>query len=143
MGRPINDVTGEIIDAAMKVHKQFGPGLLESVCQRLLAWELERRGLHVEMNKCVSLHFEGLHFDRALTIDLLVEDRVIVEVKSVEKKLPVHFKQVLTYLRVTGLQVGLLINFGSATLMEGVERVANNYGHTSSLQDAEVDAGPS
>ena len=128
MSRPVNEITSEIIDAAVRIHKRFGPGLLESVCQKLLARALERRGFRVEINKSISFEFDGLRFERALTVDLLIDDVVLVEVKSVEKTAPVHFKQVLTYLRVTGLSVGLLINFGAATLVEGLHRIANSRG---------------
>ena len=138
MTRPINEITGIIVDSALKIHRRFGPGLLESVCQKLLARELERRGLRVDVNRMISFEFDGLRFERALTIDLLVEDSVVVEVKSVEKMAPVHFKQVLTYLRVTGLTVGLLINFGLARLKDGIERVANNYGEATS-HESEID----
>ena len=126
--RPVNEITGQVIDAALRIHNCFGPGLLESVCQKLLARELSRRGLHVELNRGVSFEFDALPFQNAVFIDLLIEDSVIVEVKSVEKLAAVHLKQVLTYLRVSGLEVGLLINFGAATLKEGLHRVVNNYG---------------
>ena len=125
--RDIDEITGEIVDAAYKLHTRLGPGLLESVYEAVLARQLERRGLFVERQKPVSFEFDGMHFDRGLPADLLVEGRVVVELKSVETLAPVHSKQLLTYLKLLNLQVGLLINFGAATLKEGLHRVVNNY----------------
>ncbi|NCO34639.1 MAG: Fe3+ hydroxamate ABC transporter substrate-binding protein [Armatimonadetes bacterium CG2_30_59_28] len=127
MGKEIDEITGEIVDAAYKRHTRLGPGLLESVYETVLARELERRGLKVEWQKTVAFEFDGMHFEEGLRLDLLVEDRVVVELKSVENLAPVHFKQVLTYLRLLDLRVGLLINFGAATLKEGLHRIANKY----------------
>jgi GxxExxY protein len=125
--REIDEITGEIVDAAVKLHTRLGPGLLESVYEMVLAKELERRDLKVERQKPVSFEFDGLHFEEGFRVDLLVEGRVVVELKSVEKIAPVHGKQVLTYLRLLNLPVGLLINFGAATLKEGLQRIVNNY----------------
>ena len=125
--RDIDDVTGQIVDAAYKVHTGVGPGLLESVYEAVLARELERRELKVERQKLVAFQSDGMRFDEGLRLDLLVDDRVVVELKSVEKLAPVHSKQVLTYLRLLSLPVGLLINFGAATLKEGLHRIVNNY----------------
>ena len=127
MSRDINDVTGEIVDAAYKLHTQLGPGLLESVYETVLARSLERRGLVVSQQHTVSFEFEGIHFEEGLRVDLLVENNVVVELKSVEKLAPVHAKQLLTYLRLLRLPVGLLINFGAPTLKEGLRRIVNNY----------------
>lgn len=124
--RELDEITGGIIDAALKIHKSLGPGLLESVYEAILARELERRGFHVETQKAVPFEYDGMHFDEGFRIDLLVDHRVVVELKSVEKLAPVHSKQLLTYLRLQKLQVGLLINFGSATLKEGLHRIVNN-----------------
>lgn len=123
--KKIDDITGEIVDAAIKLHRGLGPGLLESVYEQILARELARRGLTVERQKIVSFEFDGMLFDEGFRLDLLVEDSVIVELKSVEKLAPVHSKQVLTYLRLMNLPVGLLINFGSPTLIEGLHRIVN------------------
>jgi iron complex transport system substrate-binding protein len=123
--RSLDDITGEIVDAAYKVHTALGPGLLESVYEMVLARELERRGLHVERQKPISVDLDGLHFSDCFRVDLLVEHTVVVEVKSVEVLLPVHPKQVLTYLRLLGQPVGLLINFGAPRLKEGLRRVVN------------------
>jgi iron complex transport system substrate-binding protein len=127
MTREIDEITGEIIDAAYKLHTGLGPGLLESVYEAVLARSLQRRGLKVERQKVVAFDFDGMHFDEGLRVDLLVDDVVIVELKSVEKLAPVHWKQVLTYLRLLNLPVGLLVNFGGATLKEGLHRVVNGY----------------
>jgi iron complex transport system substrate-binding protein len=125
--RDIDEITGEIVDAAYQVHTRMGPGLLESVYAVVMVRALERRGLKVERNKTVTFEFDGMRFERGLRVDLLVEDRVVVELKSVEISAPVHAKQVLTYLRLLKLPVGLLINFGAATLKQGVRRIVNNY----------------
>lgn len=106
--------------------------MLESVYELVLAKELERRGLKVETQKPVSFEFDGLRFDDAFRVDLLIEGRVVVELKSVETFAPVHSKQILTYLRLLNLPVGLLINFGAATMKEGLHRVVNNYQPSSS-----------
>jgi iron complex transport system substrate-binding protein len=126
-GREIDEITGQIVDAAVKLNMRLGPGLLESVYQVVLARELERRGLMVERQKPISFGFDGLRFDDAFRIDPLVEGRVVVELKSVEALLPVHFKQLLIYLRLLNLPVGQLINFGAATMTERLKRVVNNY----------------
>lgn len=120
-------LTGEIVDAAYRIHTKLGPGLLESVYEAVLARSLEQRGLKVERQKPVPIEFDGLRFDEGFRIDLLVDDRVVVELKSVEQLAPVHSKQLLTYIRLLDLRVGLLINFGAATLKEGVRRVVNAY----------------
>jgi iron complex transport system substrate-binding protein len=119
-------LTGEIVDAAFKLHQALGPGLLEGVYELLLAKELERRGFRAARQVSVSFEYDGLSFQDAFRVDLLVESRVVVELKSVERFAPVHAKQLLTYLRLMNLPVGLLINFGAATLKEGIHRVANS-----------------
>jgi GxxExxY protein len=124
-GKALDDITGEIVDAAYKLHKGLGPGLLESVYEMVLARDLVRRGLTIERQKPISFDYDGLHFEGGLRLDLLIECRVVVEIKSVEVLLPVHAKQVLTYLRLLKLPVGLLINFGAPTLKEGLHRVVN------------------
>lgn len=123
--RETNDITAEIVDAAYSIHAGIGPGLLESVYETLLERELTRRGLTVERQKAVSFEYDGVRFEDGFRVDLLVENQVIVELKCVERIAPVHPKQVLTYLRLMKLPVGLLINFGAPTLKEGIKRVAN------------------
>jgi GxxExxY protein len=127
----IDEITGEIVDAAVKLHKRFGPGMLESVYERLLAHELTRRGLTVERQRAVTFSFEGATFENAFRVDLLVNDIVAVEVKSLETLAPVHHKQLLTYLRPLDLRVGLLINFGAAMLRGSIHRVVNGYAQQS------------
>ncbi|HEX6039278.1 GxxExxY protein [Longimicrobium sp.] len=125
--RDVNQVTGEIVDASYRLHTRLGPGLMEQVYQALLAKSLQERGLKVEVERVVSFELDGMRFDRAFRVDLLVEGRVIVELKSVEKLAPVHSKQLLTYLRLLNLPVGLLINFGAVRMKEGVHRIANSH----------------
>ncbi|GMU94045.1 MAG: hypothetical protein AMXMBFR4_31030 [Candidatus Hydrogenedentota bacterium] len=124
--KELDDITGGIVDSAMKIHMELGPGLLESVYEAVLARALERRGFRVERQKTVRFEYDGMVFEEGFRVDLLVEGRVVVELKSVEKLAPVHGKQVLTYLRLMNLPVGLLINFGAATLKEGLHRIVNN-----------------
>ena len=123
--KPLDDITGAVIDAAMKIHMELGPGLLESVYEVVLARALERRGFHVERQKVIRFEYDGVVFDEGFRADLLVDGRVLVELKSVEKLAPVHSKQLLTYLRLTRQPVGLLLNFGAVTLKEGLHRVVN------------------
>ena len=115
-----NEITQIIIDTAFKVHTKLGPGLLESVYDIVLAHELVKRGLRVERQKPIPIQYEELTFEEGFRADLLVEDKVIVELKSVEVLAPVHPKQVLTYLRLSGRKVGLLMNFGAARLKDGI-----------------------
>ena len=121
----LDEITGAIIDCSIKIHIELGPGLLESVYEAVLARALEKRGLRVERQRVIRFEYNGMVFEEGFRIDLMVEGRVIVELKSVEKLAPVHSKQLLTYLRLTNLHVGLLINFGEATLKEGLHRIVN------------------
>ena len=130
--KALDDITGEIVDAAFKLHTSLGPGLLESVYETVLARALQRRGLQVERQKSVSFHYDGLDFNDGFRVDLMIESRVIVEIKSVEKLAPVHSKQMLTYLRLLNLPVGLLINFGAPTLKDGLHRIVNGLPRTAS-----------
>ncbi len=123
----IDDITGAVLDTANKLHMRMGPGLLETVYERLLAAALTRRGLTVERQRPIDITDEGETFRAAFYIDLLVQQLVIVKIKSVERLAPVHEKQLMTYLRLTGLQAGLLINFNSARLTDGVRRIVNGY----------------
>lgn len=138
----IDDITGQIVDAAYKLHTRLGPGLLESVYEVVLARELARRGLRVERQKAVSFEFDGMCFEDAYRVDLLVEGLVVVELKSVENLAPVHPKQVLTYLRLLNLPVGLLLNFGAATMKEGMHRIVNNYVPSPSTPSVSPSASP-
>lgn len=123
--KPLDEVTGGIVDACVKLHTNLGPGLLESIYETVLARDLERRGFRVERQKPVSFEYDGIDFVDALRVDILVESRVVVEIKSVEKLLPVHPKQLLTYLRLLKLPVGLLVNFGAPSMKEGLHRIVN------------------
>lgn len=116
------------VDCGFKIHEALGPGLLESVYEALLAQALTRRGLLVERQKPIPIRFEGIVLDEGFRADLLVERRLLIELKWVERTAPVHGKQLLTYLRLMELPLGLLINFGAATFREGVRRVVNNHG---------------
>ena len=115
------------VDCGFKIHERLGPGLLESVYEAVLAQSLARRGLVVERQKPVPIHLDALTIDEGFRVDLLVEGRLLIELKSVERFAPVHGKQVLTYLRLMDLPLGLLMNFGAATFREGIKRVANKY----------------
>ena len=123
----IDQITADVLDVCLPVHRELGPGLLESVYETVLAGKLTQMGHFVERQKAVDIEFEGLRFDSAFRIDLLVDRRVIVEIKSTERLNAAHSKQLLTYLRLTKLSVGLLINFAGATLKEGVKRIVNNH----------------
>ncbi len=123
----INDITGEIVDSAIKVHTALGPGLLESAYEACLSHELRKRGLKVEAQLELPVRYDGLTLDAGYKIDLLVENQVIVELKAVEKIHPVHEAQLLSHLKLSDLQVGLLINFNVTRLTEGVKRLVCNY----------------
>jgi GxxExxY protein len=125
--KPINELTREVIGLAMRVHSALGPGLFETVYEIVLVGKLVEAGYNVQRQVPVDINFEGTHFPNAFKIDILIEDRLIIEVKSIAALLPVHSKQLLTYLRLRNLQVGLLLNFGGATMAEGVARVVNNH----------------
>ena len=119
-------VTGAVIDESIRIHRRLGPGVFESVYETVLATLLERRGLHVERQRLVSFTFDDLRFEQGFRLDLLVEHSVVVEVKSLDRLAAVHRKQLLTYLRLTNLRVGLLLNFGAETMKDGIRRVVND-----------------
>jgi GxxExxY protein len=114
-----------ILAAAFRVHSRLGPGLLESVYLRVLAYELTKGGLSVEVQKWIPICYEELRFENGYRADLIVEKKVLLELKSAEALLPVHAKQVLTYLRLAKLRIGYLINFGEAHLKTGIKRLIN------------------
>ena len=124
--RDINQLSGEIVDCAFRLHVGLGPGLLESVYQRVLTAMLRRRGLEVATELPVSFDYEGMRFENGLRLDMMVDGLIIVELKSVEYLAPVHRKQLITYLRLTNCRLGLLLNFGSPTMKEGIHRIVNN-----------------
>jgi len=119
----IERVAHEIVDGAFKVHSQLGPGLLESVYEECLAFELTRRGLLVERQVLVPIIYDGVRLDAGFRIDLLVNKCVLVELKAVEKMIPLYDAQVLTYLKLTGIRLGILLNFNSKLLKDGIKRV--------------------
>ena len=125
--KSLDEVSGLVVDAAIKIHREFGPGLLESVYEKILMAELEGRGLKVECQKPLSLTYAGRTFNEAYRVDMLVEDSVILELKSTAQMAPVFPKQLRTYLVLSNLHVGLLLNFGMNTMKEGIIRVVNNY----------------
>ncbi len=127
MERDWDAITGEVIDASLKIHRDLGPGLLESVYEMILAAELERRGRTVVRQKAIDIDYDGMQFAVAFRIDLFVDDCLLVEIKSVERLNAAHAKQVLTYLKLTEQPLGLLINFGGATLKEGLRRIVNDF----------------
>jgi GxxExxY protein len=119
-------IAKEVVDAAVKLHQQFGPGVYESVYEPLMVYELEKRGFDVRNQIAAPLVYDGIKFDVGFTMDVVVSERVILELKSIERLQPTHFKQLLTYLRLTGLRLGLLINFGEAVLKNGIHRIVND-----------------
>jgi GxxExxY protein len=121
-----NEIAKQLLDAAFVVHPKLGPGLVESVYEVVLAYELKKRGLTVERQKPMPILYDNIRFDEAFRSDLVVNEKVIAaELKSLEALLPVHAKQLLTQLRLSGLKLGLLINFGEAHLKNGIKRVIN------------------
>jgi iron complex transport system substrate-binding protein len=122
-GMKMNEASGMIVDAALWVHKELGPGLLESVYEVILADRLAGMGMHVERQRSIPIRFGGKSFEEGFRADLIVNGSIIVEIKSVEQLARVHKKQLLTYLRLSGLSLGLLINFGGEFLKGNIERI--------------------
>ena len=120
-----NEIAKEVVDAAYKIHTRLGPGLLESVYQSVLEYELGKRGLAVKAEQPIPVVYEDVHLEVGFR-DLVVENKVIIELKSVETVHTVHKKQLLTYLRLADKRLGLLINFGSFLIKDGISRIANN-----------------
>jgi GxxExxY protein len=123
----LDDITGAIVDASVRIHRRFGPGLLESLYEAILTRDLRQRGLRVERQRLITFSYDGIDIEDAFRADPIVDECVIVEVKSLEHVSPVHSKQLLTYLRLTNLRVGLLLNFGAEIMKDGIDRVVNNY----------------
>jgi GxxExxY protein len=121
----INEITGQIVDASIKVHTQLGPGLLESAYEACLTYELRKRGLDVGVQVPLPIRYEDVKLDAGYRLDLLVESSVIVELKSVEKMIPLYNAQLLSYLKLSGMKIGLLINFNVIRLKDGLKRLAN------------------
>jgi GxxExxY protein len=120
-----NEVAKQIVDVAFKIHTTFGPGLLESVYETIMAYELQKRGLSVRRQQAIPVIYEDVRMDIGFRADLIVENKVVVEIKSVDAIAPVHKKQLLTYLRLTDKRLGLLINFNVELIKNGISRVVN------------------
>ena len=118
----------DVVDECIRIHQELGPGLLESVYESVLAIALERRGLAVQRQVAVDITYDGLTIPAAFRIDLLIEECLTLEIKSVDALTNLHAKQLLTYLRLTNRTLGLLLNFSGETMKEGIRRVANNHG---------------
>jgi GxxExxY protein len=123
-----NSIATLVVDAAFKIHKSLGPGLLESVYQATLSYELEKRGLNVRQQVGLPVYYETLKLEIGYRVDLIVADKVIIEIKSVEALALVHRMQLLTYLRLADLRLGLLINFNVERIRDGIHRVVNGLG---------------
>jgi GxxExxY protein len=120
-----NEIANIVVDTALRIHRRLGPGLLESAYSIVLTHELTKRGLRVERELPVPITWDGVRIDVGFRADLLVNDSVIIEAKSVEKLIPLHSKQLLTYLRLADKRLGLLLNFGAELLKDGIVRVVN------------------
>jgi GxxExxY protein len=120
-----NEIAKHIVDAAFRIHTSLGPGLLESVYEAVMAEELARRGLHAERQQALPVVWQNAHLEAGFRVDLIVENKVIVEIKSVEAIAPVHRKQLLTYLRLANKRLGILINFDVDLIKDGIARVVN------------------
>lgn len=121
-----NELSNKIIGCAIDLHRSLGPGLLESVYESALAFDLEEIGLNIQRQLAMPLMYKGIHQDIGYRLDLLVENKVVVEIKSIDALSPVHFAQTLTYLRLSEKRLGLLINFNTKYLRDGIHRVVNN-----------------
>jgi len=120
-----NEIGTLIVDSAVRLHRDLGPGLLETVYEVSLATKIRKRGLSVERQVVIPIEYEGQRFDEGFRADLIVQGKVIVELKSVEKVHPAHKKQLLTYLRLTGMKLGYLLNFGEALMKDGITRIVH------------------
>jgi len=128
----VEELAAIAVECGLKLHRDLGPGLLESVYEALLAASLARRGLSVERQKVIGIEYEGVRLREGFRADLLVEQSLIIEIKCVERIAPVHSRQLLTYLRLSGRTLGLLMNFGGETFREGLKRVVNGHGPVAS-----------
>jgi GxxExxY protein len=123
----IDVIASEIVDASLKIHKELGPGLLESAYETCLEHELKKRGFQVERQKIQPIYYDGLIIDAGYRIDLLIGDSIIIELKAVEQLLPVHQAQLLTYLKLSQKSLGFLINFNVPLIKDGIRRIANQF----------------
>ncbi len=120
-----NEIGKRIVDGAVQVHRELGPGLLETVYEIILAHELRRQGLQVERQVPVTVEYRGIRFEEGFRADLIIENKVIIELKCVERLANAHKKQLLTYLRLTDIKLGYLLNFGTALMKDGITRTVN------------------
>jgi GxxExxY protein len=120
-----NQIAAAVVDAAFKIHTTLGPGLLESVYESTLEYELRKRGLSVRRQISLPVYYEGLKLELGYRVDLIVGDKVIIEIKSIEALAPIHKRQLLTYLRLANMRLGLLINFNVERIKDGIKRVVN------------------
>lgn len=125
--KPIDDITRDVIGVVMAIHRDLGPGLLESVYETVLAGKLAHMGYKVDRQKPINIEFDGLTFEAAFRVDVMIDGRLVIEIKSVDQLQRVHAKQLLTYLRLTRQSVGLILNFGGETMKEGIRRLVNNH----------------
>lgn len=121
-----NEIAKIVVDCCFKIHTTLGPGLFESVYEKALIYELDKRGLNFEQQKGIPVYYDNMKMEMGFRADIIVENKVILELKSQEVLAPVHSKQLLTYLRVSGLKLGLLINFGETLIKNGIHRIVNN-----------------
>jgi len=121
-----NDISKILVDCCFKVHTELGPGLLESVYEEVLSYEIIKRGLNLERQKGIPVVYDNLRMEIGFRADIIVENKVIIELKSIEAIAPVHSKQLLTYLKLTGMKLGLLVNFNEALIKDGIKRIVNN-----------------
>jgi len=121
-----NEISFKIIGVALDIHRNLGPGLLESAYENALAYDLSEQGFKINQQVPMPFIYKGIKQDVGYRIDLIVNDKVLIEIKSIELLAPVHFAQTLTYLKLSGLKLGLLINFNTKTLKEGIHRIVNN-----------------
>lgn len=121
-----NEISKILVDCCFKVHTGLGPGLLESIYEEVLSYEIIKRGLNLERQKGISVIYDQIKMELGFRADIIVENKVIIELKSIETIAPVHTKQLLTYLKLTGLKLGLLVNFNEALIKDGIKRIVNN-----------------
>jgi GxxExxY protein len=129
-----NQITERVIGVCIEIHKQLGPGLLESAYEECVCYELAQIGMHFERQKPLPVKYKNINLDCGYRLDLVVEGKVILELKTVEQLLPIHGAQLLTYLKLSGLTLGLLVNFNVAMLKLGIKRIANNFIEASASQ---------
>ena len=120
-----NDIGTVVLEAAIALHRELGPGLLETVYEVVLSDELQKRGLHIERQVPIPIVCRGVHFDEGFRADIIIENKVILELKSVEHISNIHKKQLLTYLKLTGIKLGYLLNFGESMMKDGITRIVN------------------